>query len=250
MERVRLQTAGLLDRFNERLWQLTRYLLARFATFDHTDHSFYLTSNPFPGETIYPGPYRLGKNVEDANTYRVGHPLAQRLLGQAKELPLPPVELTFSYSDCGKNIAILEDWIGKGGWLTCSHLSVRSFETEESLIFAGITDHQEELDETVCRRAFDLSGEASQPIEIPLSIQSHLANITARRQTELLAVIGERNGHWFEAEMDKLDRWAEDRRSSPEGRFGSLGPGDQGDKKGGTPGRQHPQQAGVTTKSS
>src|SRR5262249_46941048 len=23
-----------------------------------------------------------------------------------------------------------------------------------------------------------------------------------------------RNGHWFEAEMDKLDRWAEDRRQS------------------------------------
>src|SRR5450756_1896108 len=27
-----------------------------------------------PGKTINPGPYRMAKGVEDANTYRVGHP--------------------------------------------------------------------------------------------------------------------------------------------------------------------------------
>ena len=50
-------------------------------------YSFMLQRNPFPGETIHPGPYRMGKGVEDANTYRVGHPLAQRVLerGQGPE---------------------------------------------------------------------------------------------------------------------------------------------------------------------
>ena len=61
---------AILDRFNERLWLLTRYLLADYARFDGEQYSFYLTRNPFPGETIHPGPYRLGKNVEEANTYR------------------------------------------------------------------------------------------------------------------------------------------------------------------------------------
>jgi hypothetical protein len=64
----------------------TRHLLAEYAQFDEHEYSFHLTSNPFPGETIHPGPYRLGKNVEDANTYRVGHPLAQRILAKAKQL--------------------------------------------------------------------------------------------------------------------------------------------------------------------
>lgn len=75
VEKVRIQSSGLLDRFNERLWTLTRYLLDSFAEFDANEYSFHLTRNPFPGETIHPGPYRLGKHVEDANTYRVGHPL-------------------------------------------------------------------------------------------------------------------------------------------------------------------------------
>ena len=90
VEKVRIQSSGLLDRFNERLWLLTRYLLDSFAEFDGDEYSFHLTSNPFPGETIHPGPYRLGKNVEDANTYRVGHPLAQRVIAQAKALKPSP----------------------------------------------------------------------------------------------------------------------------------------------------------------
>ena len=68
VEKVRIQSSGLLDRFNERLWTLTRYLLDPFAEFDGDKYCFQLTQNPFPGETIHPGPYRLGKHVEDANT--------------------------------------------------------------------------------------------------------------------------------------------------------------------------------------
>ena len=56
VEKVRIQSAGLLDRFNERLWLLTRYVLADYARFDTNQYSYYLTRNPFSGETIYPGP--------------------------------------------------------------------------------------------------------------------------------------------------------------------------------------------------
>ncbi len=81
----------MLDRFNERLWRLTRHLLGSIAPNSTvSEYSFHLTRNPFPGETIHPGPYRLGKNVEDANTYRVGHPLAQRVIAQGKALEPPP----------------------------------------------------------------------------------------------------------------------------------------------------------------
>ena len=159
VEKVRIQSAGLLDRFNERLWILTRYLLADYARFDGNQYSFYLTSNPFPGETIHSGPYRLGKSVEDANTYRVGHPLARRLLAQAMAQTLSPAEVVFDYSGGGKNIAALTPLIGKSGWLTCSRLAIQSLESEDALILAGVTDTQEPLDETACRRLFDLSGQ-------------------------------------------------------------------------------------------
>ena len=214
VEKVRIQSSGLLDRFNERLWILTRYLLDSFAEFDGNKYSFQLTSNPFPGETIHPGPYRLGKHVEDANTYRVGHPLAQRIIGQGKSLKPPPAEVTFDYSGSAKKIAVLAPLVGKSGWLTCTRLSVNALETEEHLILAGVADNGEALDEGQCRRLFDVSGATGDTLAIPTTTLPLLKDATTRRQSELLTAMSAKNGEWFDIEMDKLDRWAEDRRTS------------------------------------
>ena len=80
-----MQSHAVLDRFNDRLWQLTRHALRDHAEFREEDHSFVLRTNPFPDEPVHPGPYRMGQKVEDANTFRVGHVLAQRLIAAAQE---------------------------------------------------------------------------------------------------------------------------------------------------------------------
>ena len=109
VEKVRIQSHDVLDRFNERLWRLTRHLLRRLRPFRrrrlqlHAAHAIPSRARPF-----IPGPYRMGKGVEDANTYRVGHPLAQRVLERGKALDPPPAEVAFDYTGSGKNIAILE----------------------------------------------------------------------------------------------------------------------------------------------
>ena len=213
IEKVKVQSHGLLDRFNERLWQLTRHILASSAKFDEHGYSFVLTSNPFPGEAIHAGPYQLGKNVEDANTYRVGHPLAQRVLAKAKGLALSPSELIFDYSGSGKNIAVIATVVGKSGWLICSRLTVRTLDTEEALILAGITDTGEKLDEGQCRRLFDLDGKASKASAPSGELRAVLGEAVSQRQAELLSAMAAKSGTWFDAEMDKLDRWAEDRRA-------------------------------------
>src|SRR5262249_25077240 len=108
VEKVRIQSRDYLDCFNERLWLLTRYLLASYAHFEEQAYSFMLEYNPFPSEIIHPGPYRMGRNVEDANTYRVGHPLAQRVLERGKELSVSTGEIVLHLSGSGRNIAILQ----------------------------------------------------------------------------------------------------------------------------------------------
>ena len=40
-----------------------------------------------------------------------------------------------------------------------------------------------------------------------------LEEAAARRRQGLLDELEAKNGHWFDTEMDKLDRWAEDRRA-------------------------------------
>ena len=214
VEKVRVESKGLIDRFNERLWGLTRYMLKDHAKFDESEYSFYLIRNPFPGQAIHSGPYRLGKNVHDANTYRVGHPLAQRVIDLAKALPVPTSEVTFNYSASRKNIAVLTPFIGRSGWLTCARLIVQSFETEESLILAGTTDDNTLMDDMACRRLFDIEAQIGGNTGIPQVMQATLHEAIAKQQADLLNTITAKNGSWFDSEMEKLDHWADDRRTT------------------------------------
>jgi superfamily II DNA or RNA helicase len=214
VEKVRVDSHNILDRFNDQLWQLTNHLLAECARFDERGYSFMLHSNPFPGETIHPGPYRMGKAVEDANTYRVGHPLAQRVLDRGKALAPTPSELQFQYSGSGKRIAALEPLVGKKGWLTCTLLTVKALETEDRIAFSGLSDDCAPLDEVQCRRLFDLRAKAGPKCAIPAAFTSALDSVQTQRRQALLDQTTSRNGNWFETEIEKLDRWAEDRRTS------------------------------------
>lgn len=214
VEKVRIQTHDFLDRFNERLWLLTRYLLEPYARFGGGGQfSFMLERNPFPGEAIHPGPYSMGKNVEDGNTYRVGHPLARRLLQHAVVFDVEPGEMVFEYRSSGKKISVLDSLLDKKGWFCCNRLSVTSLETEDRIVFAGFTDSGKILDETQCRRFFDLPGRQTNAVTVPEEKRIQLENILSGCQQEFLEEVSARNAHWFDTEMDKLDRWAEDRRN-------------------------------------
>jgi superfamily II DNA or RNA helicase len=214
VEKVRVQSRDVLDRFNEQLWDLTRHLLVEYAQFDEQGHSFTLHTNPFLGENIHPGPYRMGKLIEDANTYRVGHPLAQRVLARGKALAPVPSEVAFRYTGGGKKIALLEPLVGKQGWLTCSRLTLSALETEDHLLLSGATDAGEPVDEVQCRRFFDLFADQARACEIPPEVIGSLGVGQIRQRKALLDEMVARNGRWFDTEMDKLDRWAEDRRAS------------------------------------
>jgi superfamily II DNA or RNA helicase len=215
VEKVRIQTNDALDRFNERLWHLTRHVLNDYATFQDNDgYSFTLHTNPFAGEAIHPGPYRLGKNVEDANTYRVGHPLAQRVLALGKELPTPSTEILFCYRDSRKKIAILEPLAGRSGWLMAARLTMTALEAEDHVILAGMTDQGDWVDASQCRRLFDLPGQMGATANVPPAVVERLSDAVLQRTQALVDEQATRNGRWFDVEMDKLEHWAEDRRAS------------------------------------
>jgi ERCC4-related helicase len=214
VEKVRVDSRDILDRFNDHLWQLTKHLLDQYAHFEEHGYSFTLHSNPFPGEKIHPGPYRMGKVVEDANTYRVGHPLAQKVLDRGKALTPSLSEIQFQYSGSGKKIAALEPLVGRKGWLTCTILTVKALEVEDVVAFSGLTDDCAPLEDVQCRRLFDLPARIGSDCTIPAAFASSLDSAHAQRRQGLSDETAHRNGSWFETEIEKLDRWAEDRRSS------------------------------------
>ena len=214
VEKVRIQSHAVLDRFNEQLWSLTCHLLANDAQFDEQRFSFMLNRNPFPGQNIHPGPYRMGRDVTDANLYRVGHPLAQRVLERGMALATPTAEVAFHYSSSGKKITVLESLIGRGGWLSCAHVTMSALETEDVVVMSGVCEDGSPMDETQCRRLFDLSGSQGGATAPPSAVAALLDAEQGRRRMAMLEDVTSRNGRWFDTEMEKLDRWADDRRAS------------------------------------
>ena len=141
--------------------KLRNTILEPYADFAVDEHSFYLTRKPFVGEKIHPGPYKLGKNIDDVNIYRVGHPLAQRIIEKTKSLSLAVQELVFNYSDSIKKINILESLVTKSGWLCVINLTINSFETEDQILLCSVTDEGTELDIEQCKRLFSLPASTS-----------------------------------------------------------------------------------------
>lgn len=214
VEKVRISSTDYLDRYSQWLWHVTRFVLNPFANFSDKEYSFTLHKNPFPHERIHPGPYRMGKRVEDANTYRTGHPLAQRVLEQCCRKDTVPGHLQFDYSGSGKKITALEPLVGGSGWLTCCFISITAFEAEDYILFSGSTDSGQNLETNQCRRLFDLMAVEQSPTKVD---KKHKTNLDAGISTEINGLcnrISEKNGQFFDIEMDKLDRWAEDRRNS------------------------------------
>jgi superfamily II DNA or RNA helicase len=214
VERVRLDSRDVLDRYNAQLWTVTKHVLNGNASFDDAARSFMLHRNPIATGEIHPGPYRLGGVAEDANTYRAQHPLAQGVLELARAIDTLPHHVVFDYSGSGKNIAALGPLVGQSGWLTCTSITVEALETEDQLILVGMTDRGEELEERQGRRLFDLPGEIRELMSVPDVVGVELQRVGNEARSGMLEERAMRQGKWFEVEMDKLDRWADDKRVS------------------------------------
>jgi gliding motility-associated-like protein len=114
---------------------------------------------------------------DDTNIYRVGHKLAKEILGACKQLNTAPKELTFDYSNTPTKVTALEKHIGQSGWLQVSHLEINSFEFEDFLITACITDNGETINNEIAQRFFSIQASEGQNIYAPDEIKKTLESI-------------------------------------------------------------------------
>ncbi|MDF0672988.1 MAG: SNF2-related protein [Nitrospira sp.] len=197
-----------LNRYERILMQLTRYELRDHADF-FTDSSFKLQTCPFEGE-IPLGLYELPRRTGEVHLYRLAHPLAEQVVGQAKGRLLESAELTFEYRKHDGKVTVVEPLIGKSGILNVSLFTVEALDqAEDYLICTGVTEQGEVLDEEVVQRLFSLPGTISQTTTSSLSHPT-LRTRTEERQDAIRRQISKRNAEFFEIEVDKLDSWADD----------------------------------------
>lgn len=204
------ESQAYLDTYERWLWDVTRYYLGDNADFAEHEYSFTLKTNPFPNEDIYPGPYKIGKNVEDAHVYRPGHPLAQKILNEVKNKQIDTAEIVFDYSDHLSIISVLQPLVGKSGILKVSNYTVEAFEKEDAVVVSALDEDGEPIERDVIRKLFSLSSQSVMPKTLSSEEYGKLDELEQQTISVISGQIAERNSEFFDDEVDKLDNWSED----------------------------------------
>ena len=231
-ERLRVhrdEARAALDERGRRLLALAKSELAGEATFEDGAARFHYQPSNSSGAALGPvGHYSFDwKEAEERSEhfFRTDHPLAQALVDRSLSRALDDSEVVFDYKVYGAPVAILEERLGQKGWLRAARITVRSIEEEEHLVVAAIADTglrpepsvltrsgatTEALDAEWCDRLLNLPASVERPSAVPIEVTDQLDELLAQQHAAKLEEIELRNGKYFEEEVDKLDRWAED----------------------------------------
>ena len=219
-----LESTRARSRFERLLMDLTQAELQGQATFDDT--GFVLNQTP-PGiapEEAPPGRYELPRHSGEAHLYRTGHPLAQALIAQARARALPVARLRFSYDGYGAKVSTLQALRGQSGWLALRVLSIEALGTaEEYLLLAGTTQAGQALHDEDAEKLLRLPAEVvpfltNEPLQPGSALEASLQRLENQRIRE----VNQRNLGYFDAEVQKLDAWADDLKAGLENEVKEL----------------------------
>ncbi len=223
------ETVKQVSRYERWLWQLVKTELEEVATFDDENHRFRLTQR-LPGMTdsIPLGTYGLVVHKDshfDPNSQqhlRFDHPLVTFAIEAAKQRELTSCHITFNHSSHPYRVSLAEKHAGNSGWMDVSLFSVVALEKEEHLILTGLTDDGEVLSAEECAAFFSVQGKNNGEIATVPEIAQKLRKQAEIARRKILTENEDRNLHYFTAEEEKLDLWADDLKSSLERQLNEM----------------------------
>jgi ERCC4-related helicase len=211
------ESQSYLDCYERWLWDITRFYLGDNADFAEHEYSFMLKSNPFPNKDIHRGPYRIGKNIEDAHIYRPGHPLAQNILNEVKKKHVDGAELVFDYSNNPSIISVLKSLIGKNGIMRVSNYTIEALEAEDHVLISTFDEKGDAVKQDIAKKLFSLVGQIQNDRIVITDDEKKKLDIIEQETINLISShSAERNSEFFDDEVDKLDKWADDMKKALE----------------------------------
>ncbi|MBN1969656.1 MAG: DEAD/DEAH box helicase family protein [Candidatus Delongbacteria bacterium] len=217
-----------LNQFEIWLWELTKYSLRDYATFNSEKNTFKLNKKPFDSiQTINLCNYKLIKNNDNGrkstqeikkNTsiYRIGHPLAQKIIHSYIDIEIPEQELVFDLSGNVVKIASLNHLKNKTGYLEVKLLSISAFEKEEIIVINCITETGELVIQEVAENLFKLNAKVCNDLVIDRDVKKSLEKINYSKKQTILEENMKKNADYFDREYEKLENWADDMKVSLE----------------------------------
>lgn len=205
------ETEARLDKLGRWFWGVTRYALNERANFDEQAYAFSLSTPP---TGIASGRYQLIRGAAQpdmlAHAYRLSHPLGEWSIDAGLNAVTPIALLKLDYGKHGARVSVIERLRGMSGWLTLTRLEVTAFETTETLLFSGLTDDGQLLDQETCEKLMAIPA-ASKPTPLETVIPEALLSNSQHAVAATIAQVLEANQRLFNEERDKLERWADDK---------------------------------------
>ncbi len=202
-----------LDRYARMLWYVTKHELTKLAKFDDDYLSFNLATAP-SGANAPSGQYYMTKQGLDGHRYRLGHPLAQHILGNAASRELNGANFVFDYGAWLQKSVALEPFVGATGTLTAHKMAIRGSDDQDHIIITAITEDGRRIDGKTAMRLFELPARNLGAAD--LTVPSAIANAVDAERQSIMEALAVRQAKWFDEELDKLEGWADDMKSALE----------------------------------
>ena len=184
LEKIRTASHETRDRRERLFIDLTRAELGGYADFQ-ADNGFTLHTLPSPqlDGQVPLGRYELPRRSGNAHIYRLGHPLGEYLLEQAKSRTLGPARLVFDYDAYPHRLTTLEPWRGSRGTLIAELLTVDSLAgREQRILVAALTADGRVMTEDDPKKLLRLPVREHSPLESAPPVPDGLrADLKARR---------------------------------------------------------------------
>ncbi len=142
--------------------------------------------------------------------------LGARIIADAKTLKTDQKHIVFDYGQYKNKITVLENMRGTSGWLKATELTTKSFEENNYLFVAACNDNGELIPDEIARKLFKLTGTISGDMRSNPHEPVLQEAVDASFKT-YLQDMDKNNGDFFTEEMEKLDLWADDRRTGLKG---------------------------------
>lgn len=202
-----------LSQFQQLLWKLTVDVLScNINIVDADNYKFTLRSQPEGcKERFATGPYQMGRNIDDAFTYRIGHPLAQFVIAQSKSTPTNAVEnIVFDYSNYPGKISLLANHIGDTGSIEVKLMRFQApVDSEEHLISVAVGSDGNVMPSDFVEKLMlipAISTTVSPHVFLAPQIAPAMSNAIKKLSSEITL----RNKKFIDEESEKITRWAED----------------------------------------
>jgi hypothetical protein len=146
----------------------------------------------------------------NAHPLRIGSPLTQAIIKDYIDVGIPCQEIVFDYSSSEGKTVLLEELVGKSGWMRVEKVSIDSFEQEDHLLLSSFTDDGMEVYSDVVERMLMQSAQITNNVDLPTDVLEKLTRQIEKEKASVMERSALRNEVFFDEEMDKLDTWAGD----------------------------------------